>query len=342
MYKACVIGIGQIGYTIDSNPTREFIWSHTKAYKHHPIVDLVAVSDPDNGMCDDFNKDYPQVKTYSNHLEMFNKNDIQIVSICAPTLFHLSIVKEVADYSSIRALFIEKPVGNSLEESTEIQKICDANNIILASNYMRRWDHKYQYIKEVIESRRLGNLQTIVAYGATSLLTSASHLVDLMLFFGGKTKWVIGELQEDYVRKVNDIQDHGGVAFIGFINGGHGFLKATSKNDENFMLELDILFEDGRVTIGESWDDNDQSILNIMKFQPRSSDPNGLYKTLKTISDKNTLTSNERMIDAISDIIDCIESDNNNPASNGRTAVAVHKIIRDIKQSSLTQQIIIS
>ena len=66
MYKACVIGIGQIGYTIDYDPTRAFIWSHSKAYNYHPLTDLVAISDPDDGLCEDFNKDYSQIKTYTS------------------------------------------------------------------------------------------------------------------------------------------------------------------------------------------------------------------------------------------------------------------------------------
>ena len=144
------------------------------------------------------------------------------------------------------------------------------------------------------------------------------------------------------MRKVSDIEDHGGVSLIKFENGGFGFLKATSKNDNNFMFELDVLLEDGRITISESWDDDDQSLLKVMEFQQRNSDPNGKYKTLKNMPDKGQLVSNERMIDAISDIIQCVEQGSLNPLSNGKTAIEVHKIIRDIKKSSVTQQITFS
>jgi len=254
----------------------------------------------------------------------------------------LKIVSEVIEYSSIKAIFIEKPVGNSLYDSFQIEKICQQKKIVLATNYMRRWDNKYKYVKHLIDTHKLGKLQTIAAYGATSMLTSSSHLIDLLLFFGGKTSWVFGELQKDYVRKVSDIEDHGGVSLIKFENGGFGFLKATSKNDNNFMFELDVLLEDGRITISESWDDDDQSLLKVMEFQQRNSDPNGKYKTLKNMPDKGQLVSNERMIDAISDIIQCVEQGSLNPLSNGKTAIEVHKIIRDIKKSSVTQQITFS
>jgi len=342
MFKASVIGIGQIGYKLDFDPTRKFIWSHAKAYSCHNLIDLVAISDLNNKNCEDFSSDFPSIKTYNNYLKMLDECEIQIISICAPTKFHLSIVSEVSKYKSVKAIFIEKPVGNSYDECINIEKICDEKKIILASNYMRRWDSKYQHTKEIIKNNQLGKLQTIVAYGATSMLTSASHLIDLMLFYGGDTSWVFGELQKDYVRKVSDIEDHGSVAFIKFKKEGFGFLKALSKNDSNFMFELDILFEDGRVTITEPWDNDDQSSIKIMNFLPRNNNLNSNYMCLKPNINKNTLHSNERMIDAISDIILCIKDGRLNPLSNAKNAIKVHEVIRDIKNSSLNFQVTLS
>ena len=339
-YKASVIGIGQIGHEIDRDLTRKFIWSHTKAYSSNPSIELVAISDINSDLRQNFEKEYPQVKAYKNYINMLQENKIQIISICIPTILHLKIVKEIVQqYTSIEAIFIEKPVGGNHQEAVEIENICRKNNIVLASNYMRRWDFKYKHAQEIIKSEDLGKVQTIVAYGATSLLTSASHLVDLILFFGGKVKWIIGELQEDYVRRVSNVEDHGGVAFMKFKEHGHGFLKATSINDENFMFEIDILLEKGRISIVESWDGNDQSDMRIMKFKPRNSDKTGKYKTLRK-DNNSVLKSNERMTDAVSDIIKCINS-GKIPDSGGENAIEVHQIIESIKLSSGSNQKII-
>ena len=51
------------------------------------------------------------------------------------------------------------------------------------------------------------------------------------------------------------------------------------------------------------------------------------------------LHSNERMIDAITDIISCIQDGRLNPLSNGKNALEVHKVIRDIKNASLNLQV---
>ena len=45
MYRVGIIVEGQIGYSIDLDNARKFIWSHAKAYELHKKTKLVAVSD---------------------------------------------------------------------------------------------------------------------------------------------------------------------------------------------------------------------------------------------------------------------------------------------------------
>jgi predicted dehydrogenase len=338
-YKAAIIGIGQIGYTIDHDPTRDYIWSHAKTYALHPATNLLAVSEINDDLCDSFSQHYNEIEIYTNYIDMINELGIQLISVCTPTSSHLSIVSEIVNQKSIKAIFIEKPVGGSKEESKEISQLCADNQVVLASNYMRRWDNKYKYINHLLKKKIYGNLQTIVAYGATSLLTSACHLLDLIIFFGGEVEWVDSDLQQDYVRIVNGFEDPGAISMIKFRNRAHSFLKATSKNDENFMFEIDIMCDDGRLNIKESWDDNDQADLDIYEFLPRNSDKTGRYMTLKQKQYRDSLVYNERMIDAVSDIINCIESVVQvEPASSGLNAIAVHEIIDGIKSSSINKK----
>ena len=143
-------------------------------------------------------------------------------------------------------------------------------------------------------------------------------------------------MQTDYVRIVDGVEDPGAVPMIKFKYGRHGFLKATSKNDENFMFEVDIMCDDGRLNIKESWGNNDLSDLCIHEFLPRNSDKTGRYMTLRQKQYKDTVISNERMIDAMSDIVNCIESIYKvEPVSSGLNAIGVHHIIDGIKHSSI-------
>jgi len=81
MYRAGIIGVGQIGYKIDFDKSRKFIWSHAKTYKSHNETTLVAVSDARESAFDDFNSIYKGVAFYKSYVDMVEKSRIDFVSI---------------------------------------------------------------------------------------------------------------------------------------------------------------------------------------------------------------------------------------------------------------------
>ena len=334
MYRTGVIGVGQIGFSIDYDNIRKFIWSHVKAYKLHSQTELVAVTDILNNN-EKFIDDYPEVNFFDDYIEMLEQSNLDIVSICTPTPTHLDIVKNIASFPSLKAIFLEKPVGQNYFESSQINKICKSNNIVLCSNYMRRWDDKYSYVNNFIKRGDFGKLQTIIATGNTSLLTSACHLIDLMLMFGNDVEWIAGDLQEDYIRNVDGIKDHGGTAMVKFKDGVCGFLKAVSKVETNNMFCIELFFDDGKIKIDEPFIKDDQSVIELFQFMPRDDRYKALFKIKKNISIKK----NERMLDSITDLIECINT-GSTPKSSGINALEIHKFIESIKKSSYKSKMI--
>jgi predicted dehydrogenase len=259
---------------------------------------------------------------------MFDNENIDILSVCTPTNSHLEIVKQVVSIESLKAIFIEKPMGGSVEEAHEIVKLCKDSGIILAVNYMRRWENKYRLIRSLIDNNSLGELYSITAYGCTALLTSTSHLIDIFLYYGGDIDWLIGRLQKDYIREVQGISDEGGFAFVKFKDGAFGFLKGVSKDPYNYMFEIDLLFSNGRATISK-----DGTKINIEEFILNYKSSGSEYKTLEKVeSNKFKTTDNERMLDAVSDIIQSIKT-GEAPHSDGLNAIEVHRFIQAIKDS---------
>jgi len=330
VYKVAIIGLGQIGYKIDNDPFRSCIWSHAKAYQKHPNCTLIAVSDLDQNNYKDFNKIYPKINFYKNYIQLLKKEEIEILSICTPTSTHLKIVENLFHSKSLKSIFIEKPMGQDLNEAIKISKICKKNNISLAINYMRKWETKYISIKKIIKKKTLGNLQTISAYGCTALLTSASHLIDLFLYYGGTIDWLVGSIQTDFIRKIdNKISDHGGIAFVKFKNGSFGLLKGISKHQYNYMFELDLLFSIGRIKIF-----NDGKNIEFYKFSSSKKTSGKEYKTLEQFNINNIdLSDNERMLDAITNIIDNIEN-KIVLKSNEINSIHNHRFIKLIKLSN--------
>lgn len=325
--RAAVIGLGQSGLTLDFDSARKEIWSHSLAISKHKKLNLEAVVDEDKSKIKLLSKLNTSSKTkfFSTTEEMIEEIDPEFISICVPAGLHLEILKKIKGASSLKYIFCEKPVGRSVEETKKIIAICKNKKIILATNYMRRWEEKYIKIKERILKKEYGNLLAINANGATALQTSASHLIDLMLYFSGPIKGVSGELQTNYVRKVHGYHDFGANAFFKFKNGATGHLKATSKSPEYYMFEIDMLFEKGRIEIRKDGEEIIES-----KFKNKKSSSGSGFLVLE--EEKYKVSKNERLLNALTDIIkNPYPSD---PKSSGKNALEVQKIIEAILKSS--------
>lgn len=325
--RAAIVGLGQIGYLIDEDPARDVIWSHAGAYARHSEVEVVAVCDADQIQIRRYQERFGQARGFAGYRAMFDTIDMDIVSVCTPTDHHLDIVRAAAESGTVKAVFCEKPMGATDKVAEEIARICRAHGVVLAVNYMRRWDPVFMAVQELIEDGTVGELRTISAYGATALLMSTSHLIDAMLMFGGKPEWVSGSLQTDYVRVVHGAEDPGGVAFVKFANGVFGFLKGASASPQHYMFELDMLFTGGRIVLSD-----DGRSVRIYRFEEVDTTSGSGYVSLQRLPDLDPLPTGERMVNAVDDIICCM-ADGALPRSSGESALTVRRLIACLKES---------
>lgn len=334
MYKVGIIGLGQIAYHIDKDPNRKVIWSHIKAYQSIDKCEIVAICDLNKSRVEEVQKECDIKIGYTNYEEMLEKNKFDIVSICTPIQTHYSIVKKCIE-TGVKAIFCEKTLSYSLEEAEEMKKLCKEKNIVFGVNYILRWDSLNKEIKKMLENDAIGKIYTMTAYGATALHTSTSHLIDLMVYFANsKTEWIIGEIQKDFVRNVHGVEDFGGVGTVKFNSGIIGFIKGVSTSPFKYMLELDILGEKGRIRLY-----NNGLSFDLYQYSKNINTAGKNYEDLVLIKTQNKENDNERMVEAVLDIINCIEN-GGQPISNIDTALESIKIIEGIKKSSLKKELI--
>ena len=327
MYRVGVIGLGQIAYNIDKDPNRKIIWSHIKAYQSIEKCKISAICDINLSTVQVIQKECNIKNGYIDYNEMLNENKFDIVSICTPIQTHFEIVKKCIE-TGVKAIFCEKTLSYSLEEAEEMLRLCKENNVIFGVNYILRWDILNKRIKELLKNNIIGKIYTMVGYGATALHTSTSHLIDLIVYFAdSEVEWVIGETQKDFIRNVHGVEDFGGIGTIKFKSGIFGFIKGTSASPFKYMLELDILGENGRIKLY-----NNGLSYDVYQYSKNSNTAGANYEDLILIETHNKNNKNERMIDAILDIINCIGT-GSQPLSNIYTALESIKIIEGIKKS---------
>jgi len=326
VYQVGVIGLGQIAWSIDDDPGRKGIWSHVGAYEHFPRTEIRSVSTRNESVGEAV-RDKHSVPTYhSDYRAMLETENLDIVSVCTPIATHRDIVLACAQ-AGVKAIFCEKTLSFDIDEAEEMVDVCEEHGIVLAVNFVKRWDSTYRYVHELLARGAIGDLQTIVAYGATALYTSTSHLIDMMCLYAGSPLWVVGEDPGGDVRNVHGVDDPGGIGMVGFDSGVIGFIKGCSLGPRQYMSELDIMGERGRIRITD-----DGKSVSVFEFAETSTSPGSGYESLSEV--ETTLPAfNERMVDAIADIVDCIES-NEQPRSNGRTSLSALRIIDGIRRSA--------
>jgi predicted dehydrogenase len=317
MYNTAIIGLGNAGWKLDTDKLRSGIWTHAKAYTEHPNTKLISVYDSLYTMdILKFRRLYPDVKIALALDELF-KDKIDIVSVCTPTNTHFDILNELVKYP-IKAVFCEKPFTYTLEEAVYLNHLYKRKGIILVINYMRRWDNVYQYIAKIIENKKLGDLKSIIAHTSTALYAAASHMIDLIIWYGGIPTAIIGTVDKNYIREVNGIKDYGGrFHFYNKETNIDGFLYAECDDKIKHRFDLELDFTNGKII------NNDTEPIKLYTYTKSENYSN--YKELS--SNKEIFYGRERMLNAISNIIKVIKNPQEKLLCTPENAINVHRFI---------------
>jgi len=269
--KCGIIGCGNIAGGYDS-PYNTKIRTHAHAFFKNESCNLFSFYDLSLSKAKKFSLIWGGNNYYDN-LENFLKDNLDIVSICTPTITHLEIFEKTAKYSP-KIIWIEKPSSNSYQEIKKMIKI-SKNNFEVWVNYFRK--HVKEYINVKNELKAVGKIQHVNCYYTKGFQHNGSHIIDLMIFFFGRilSFKVINQFKRDkfldvdltLVTKKTEI-----------------FVK--SLDYRNFELfEIDIIGSKGRIIIKERGS-------NINIFRVNNSDEYKGYKILKENITKKDILNN--------------------------------------------------
>ncbi len=267
-YRAVIVGLTGIGAARpeeSSDPVYGAMPnSHASAYYRHPQTDVVAVCDLKqdmlNGFCKKWGDVWPDVRTYMNYQEMFDKEKPDMISIVTPDHFHAAVTVAASE-SGARAILCEKPIATTLEDADRMIEAAEKNNVLLSIEHSRRWHPSYLKTRRIIQSGDIGPVRTIVCemFGQRSMMfRNGTHLLDLVCFFaGGNPGWVMADL-EDGFEHFTEYKGDGGhnpktdpyaSMYIKFDNGVRSFVNFYKIDFPGFKLS--ITCEKGRIEISD-------------------------------------------------------------------------------------------
>lgn len=211
----------------------------------------------------------PAIKRYTDHKQMLEENDIQLISIATESGTHAQIALDCIDVGV--NVIIEKPMAMSISDADEIIRRSRAKGVKVSACHQNRFNLAVQETRCALESGRFGRLshgsvhirwtrdhdyysqaswRGTWAKDGGCLMNQCIHGIDLL-------RWMMDD-EVDEVYGVTKQQFHNyiecediGMAVVKFKNGAIGTIEGTTNVYPQTLEETLYLFgETGTVKLG--------------------------------------------------------------------------------------------
>lgn len=180
--NAAVIGVGNMGR------------HHARVYSELPSVKLVAVADPNEKIGKEIAEKF-NCKYYKSYKEMLKNEEIDLVSIAAPTKFHKEISLDCIDAG--KHILIEKPIASTVNEAKQIVQRAKSKGIKFTVGHIERFNPAVLKLKEMIDEGKLGEIVMISTFrmGPTpNQIKDANVVIDIGVHDIDIMNWLFGKL----------------------------------------------------------------------------------------------------------------------------------------------------
>lgn len=208
-------------------------------------IELTAFCDHHDWNARKFSEKYTGGKgaVFTDHREMFEKANLDLVVICLPPFAHADEVELAAQYGI--HILIEKPIALTSEHAWRMVEAVEKVNIKTQVGFMFRFGTAIEQLKELITSGEAGPAGLMSArYFCNSLhaawwrdrsksggqlVEQIIHMVDLMRYLMGDAVSVYSRQENLFHRDVPGytVEDASATIF-GFQGGGIGVIYATN------------------------------------------------------------------------------------------------------------------
>jgi len=164
--RVAVIGIGQIA-----------IKAHIPAYISNKHVDLIALVDIDKRKVERTAKRFGIKKCFSSVDELFEKQDVDAVSICTPPNTHAEIALKAFSYGA--HILCEKPMATTTNDGKKMFEAARKKEKNLMVGFNLRFRPNYKRAKNLSLRGRLGHVYYV----------EGQYLTPNPLLKWGKSRW---------------------------------------------------------------------------------------------------------------------------------------------------------
>jgi UDP-N-acetyl-2-amino-2-deoxyglucuronate dehydrogenase len=210
--------------------------------------------------------------------------EFDVVNVCTPNGFHAA--QSLTALEAKKHVVCEKPMGLTKDSCEKmIFKALQVSRQVFCV-MQNRYSPPSQWIKEVVESRTLGEVYMVQLncywnrderyykkggwkgtkdLDGGTLFTQFSHFIDIMYWLFGDIDNIQGKFADFTHQESTDFEDSGFVSFD-FVNGGMGSINySTAVANQNLESSITIIGERGSIKIGGQYM-NEVEVCNIKNY----------------------------------------------------------------------------
>lgn len=306
--KALIIGAGRIGSTFD-NPNSKKILTHAHAYFKHPNFEIIGFLDSNLNMAKRATKVWGG-KAYRNFDEVFSSERIDVVSLCVPDKLHFEFLQKIKA-KNIKMGILEKPLVATKAELNNIKKdpYFQRNNFLV--NYSRRFVPEFVQIRESILKKEFGNFLSGNCWYGKGFSHNASHIINLLLFFGLNIK------ESKVLAKIDDYSKNDPSCSVLLKTSNSKNITLNVIDSRKYkVFEIDLFFEKNRVRIFNDGFDIETSTVEeddvfqgykklFLKEKTKTSFDNALYKAVDNLY--NMTFHNDENLSSVSSAVKTLD-----------------------------------
>lgn len=222
--------------------------SHASAIVATKDAELTALCDVNEAAASAAMRRYQLASYYLDYRQMLEREQLQAVAIATRTPERKAIIEECVK-NQIQAIYCEKPLCNTLEESDAIARLIEEHGIYFVYGTRRRYMPAYNYVREAVSAGEIGELATIVVrFGVGRLLWAHPHSVDIVSFFAGdvEVEYVQADLDFDPSCMSGSVVDADPVIRMGYVKFANGVTAHIVASDS---WDVELSGTKGMVTI---------------------------------------------------------------------------------------------
>jgi predicted dehydrogenase len=187
-YRVAIIGLGRMGSTIDEEvidyPAVALPYSIAACCAHSDRLELVAGADLVAEKRKAFKEKWGIGALYEDYVAMIEKEKPDLVAVCTKGENHAQLGVAVAQLG-VPMLYLEKAIACSMSQADQVRQACLAHKTVFNTGVLRRFDVRYQVIRQAIARGDVGEPIAAVHYAATNLLHGHIHSMDTLSYLLG-------------------------------------------------------------------------------------------------------------------------------------------------------------